>query len=130
MTIQVKYWSIGASAPGSWTDLGVAQLYVRPVREPFDEGRALDGTNFNDRWKFYRATITVGKLSMNNSTFRTVVDALLDSDFVRISTALYSYLGNTNTINFVFSGGTDYSRARATLLAEDAVIELISEAVQ
>ena len=129
MIIGVKYANTVGTLQASWTDLNVASCFARPVREPYDEGRAFDGTRFNYRWKNYQITIVPGKLAMATSASRAIIEALLDSFYVRVFDARYDYLETGDSVNFVHLGGNDYQRDRASLLTLDTTIELVSESV-
>jgi hypothetical protein len=127
MIIGTKVWNKGSSAPGSWTSIDFLTFYARISREVYDESRALDGTEETWRKSRYKVSITVGPLCMNNSTYRSALETLLDSYYIRFKDTRFSYLGDTNTINFVHSGGTDYTRKRASLITEDTVLEFKAE---
>ena len=129
MTIGLKYWNVGESVPSSWTDLNVLAFYARPVRYQYDEAEAIDGGVESWRRKRYMATIEVGPLAMNTSAARTIVEAMQDKYYVRIKDTRFSYLGDTNTVNFIWPGSSEPEREEPSNATENIVLELKSEAV-
>lgn len=127
MTIGVKYANTVAALPGSWTSIDVAQCYARYVWESYNSDKALDQTKVNYRVRRLKISITVGKLAMNNATYRGYVESLLGSYYIRVKDTRFSFLGDTNTINLIHSGDAEPARDRASLLTEDITIELESE---
>lgn len=131
MTIGVKYWALGAAAPGSWTNIDVVISYPREKWVSYDadtSGQSLDGTTYNHRRKFLRATLRPGPLTTAAS--RATIVAMLDAFYVRIKDTRLSYLGDANTVNWIHEGESEFARSAASLLTEDIVIELITESPQ
>lgn len=131
MIIGVKYFAKSASAPAPdvWTNLDVLSCYAWPSREQYDTATALDGNMESWRRKRYKITIVVGKLSMQNNTYRAVVEALLDSYYIKVKDTRFSFLPDAGTYKFIHNGGTDYDRSRPSNVFEDVTIELMSEGI-
>lgn len=126
MIIGVKYWNRGASAPGTWTDLHVAECEASVDTYPYDSGEALDGTEFNYKRNKYEVRLLVDPFSFNDSTFGAVVTALRKADFMRVKDVRYSWLGDANTIDHNVQGSKE-SREEPTLLSRR--VEITGRAV-
>lgn len=130
MIIGVKYWAYGATPPAGWTDLDVLECYARPLRKSFLRGEGIDGVQLNFRRKFTKVSIALAPHVMAAPASRAVAEAMADAYYVRVKDTRYSYLGDTNTIDFIHAGDTEPGRDAPTLLAEQMAFELISEEPQ
>lgn len=131
MIIYVKYHAFGTSIPATaWVALDVLECYPRYVNPSYDKDGALDGTKFNFRQRYMRVSIRVGPLSMNSGTYRPVAEAVANNYYVEVKDTRHAALPDTATIKFIHDNEWDPTRDAPTMLAEDGVIELISESTQ
>lgn len=123
MIIGVKYWARGASVPGSWTNLQVAECEAAEDIYEYDSGEALDGEEFGFKRNKYVIRLSIDPLAFNDGTYGTVVAALRVADFARVKDTRYSWLGDANEINFRVLGSRE-ERDEPTLLARSVEISL------
>ena len=128
MIIGVKYWNRSGSAPGTWTDLQVAECESDYDRTNYDEGEALDGELFAFNRRRYFVRIVVDPLSFNDATYGAVVTALRNADFCRINDDRYSWLGSANTVDFIVPSNRA-NRSEQSLLTRMVEMEMRGESV-
>lgn len=130
MIIGIKSWAEGASAPASFTDWEVVTCYPRPIRDPYDEGRAVDGNNHHYDRKYNKVTIVFSPKTLSSTTPRAALETLLDCVYFRFSDSRPAALTSSNTINFVKQGAIEYDRKEESLATEYVKAEFISEEKQ
>lgn len=126
MIIGVKYWDLGSSAPGSWTNLQVAECEASVNVYEYSSPEGLDGTIEVWKRQRYQVRLLVDPLSFNNSTYASVVAGLRKAQRMRIKDTRYSWLGDANTIDFTVRGNQE-SRSEPSLLTRS--IEINGDAV-
>ena len=128
MIIGVKYYARGAAVPGSWTNLDVAECEADWINEPYDEGVApLSGTRYRYKRTYYTVRLVIDPLAVNNGTYGPIVTALRAADFIRIKDTRYSWLGDSNTVDFLLQGTNEMSRFEPSLLTRNIELNLIED---
>ena len=128
MIIGVKYWAVGASVPASWTDLHVAECEATRRIYSYDSGEAFDGTEFKFKRKRYRARLLIDPFSFNHGTYGPVVTALREAHYCRIKDTRYTWLSDTNTINFLVPDSEE-GRSEQSLLTRSVELDMTAETV-
>lgn len=123
MIIGVKYWNRGSSAPGSWTNLHVAECESDYDHVVYDEVETLDHTLVTFDYDRYFVRLVIDPFSFNHGTYGTVVDGLRKANFCRIKDTRYSWLGDANTIDFIVPQNRA-TRSEPSLLTRMVELEL------
>lgn len=130
MTIGLKVWNDGSSAPGSWTDHTVLECFPREIERIYDTTTALDGTIESWSRTYLRVTIVFGAPQLLDSSARSAILSAIGSKNFRVKDTRHASLGDANTVRFVKDGDVEIIRDAATLAAQSVVLNLISAAVQ
>jgi len=127
LIIGVKYWALGASAPGSWTDLQVAECESDVINEPFDEGIApLSGTRFRYDRNYVWVRIVIDPVSFNHGTYGPVATSLRQAYRIRIKDPRYSWLEDGDTVDLVRQGSNQATRTEPSLYTRSLELSFIS----
>jgi hypothetical protein len=128
MIIGVKYWALGASVPASWTDIHVSECFSTRRVYTYDDGEALDGTEFKFKRKRYRVKLSIDPFSFNHATYGPVATALREAHYCRIKDTRYTWLGDTNAINFLVPDSEE-DRDELSLLTRSVDLDMTAESL-
>jgi hypothetical protein len=125
MIIGVKYWARGSSAPGSWTNLHVAECYSTESIRVYDSVEAHDGEMLNFKRVRYHIRLVIDPFSFNHATYGPIVTALRKAAYCRVFDARYDWLETGDTVDFVVPG-SDPDRSEASILTQGVTLEMDS----